>query len=69
VKFAFIETKEVAFSVNAMFQALSISSSGYHAWKKRPASPRARADAQLTSCRREGNRRSIGRGASSKPVS
>jgi putative transposase len=48
VKFAFIESKEVAFPVNAMCQALSISSSGYYAWKKRPASPRARADAQLT---------------------
>ena len=48
MKFAFIEAKEVAFPVTAMCQALSISSSGYYAWKKRPASPRATADAQLT---------------------
>jgi putative transposase len=47
VKFAFIEAKEVAYPVNAMCRALAISSSGYYAWKKRPASPRAKADAQL----------------------
>jgi putative transposase len=47
VKFAFIEEKKVAFPVEPMCRVLGVSSSGYYAWQKRPASPRTKADARL----------------------
>lgn len=47
MKFAFIAAKEVAFPVSVMCSVLEVSSSGFYAWKNRPAPPRAKADAQL----------------------
>jgi putative transposase len=46
VKFAFIASKEVAFPVLTMCHVLGVSTSGYYAWKKRPA-PRRASDDQL----------------------
>lgn len=46
MKFAFIE-KKVAFPVEPMCRVLGVSSSGYYAWQKRPASERSKADARL----------------------
>ena len=47
MKFAFIASKEVAFPVLTMCKALRVTRSGFYAWKKRPKSARAKADAQL----------------------
>jgi putative transposase len=49
VKFAFIEEKKVAFPVEPMCRVLGVSSSGYYAWQKRPASPRTKADESVRS--------------------
>jgi putative transposase len=47
VKFAFIETSQVAFPIGLMCEVLEVSRSGYYAWKKAPTSVRAKSDAQL----------------------
>ena len=47
MKFAFIEERKVAFPVEPMCRVLGVSSSGYYAWKERPAAARRTADAQL----------------------
>ena len=36
-----------AYPITAMCRALDVSESGYHAWRKRPPSKRARANARL----------------------
>ncbi len=47
MKFAIIEEKKVAFPVEPMCRLLGVSSSGYYAWQKRPASEKTKADARL----------------------
>jgi putative transposase len=47
LKFEFIETNRNSFPVRTMCTVLEASSSGYYAWRKRPASARERANAAL----------------------
>lgn len=47
MKFAFIAEEQVAFSIVALCRVLEISTSGYHAWARRPASPRSLRDEEL----------------------
>lgn len=46
--FGFIAARKTEHSVKTMCRVLGVSRSGYHAWKRRPPSPRARADEALT---------------------
>jgi putative transposase len=48
MKFAFIAAQQVAFSVKSLCKALSVTRSGFYAWRKRPASASSKSDAQLT---------------------
>jgi putative transposase len=60
VKFAFIAAKEVAFPVVAMCRMLEVSTSGYYAWKARPAPKRANEDRLLAAEIAEAHERSRG---------
>ena len=46
--FGFIEAKKAEHSIKLMCRVLEVSRSGYHAWVRRPPSPRAVQDARLT---------------------
>jgi putative transposase len=46
--FGFIAARKTEHSVKTMCRVLGVSRSGYHAWQRRPPSPRARRDAALT---------------------
>jgi putative transposase len=45
--FAFIDTEKTAFPIAFMCRRLGVSTAGYYAWKQRPPSPRAVADARI----------------------
>jgi len=47
VKYGRIETLRQHYPVAAMCRVLAVSENGYHAWRKRPPSPRAQANARL----------------------
>ena len=46
--YRFIAARKTEHSVKTMCRVLEVSRSGYHAWQRRPLSPRARRDAALT---------------------
>jgi putative transposase len=46
--FGFIAARKTEHSVKTMCRVLGVSRSGYHAWQRRPPSPRSRADAALS---------------------
>ena len=46
--FGFIAAKKAEHSIKLMCRVLEVSRSGFHAWAKRPPSPRAVKDARLT---------------------
>lgn len=60
MKFRAIRDNIGRFAVSLMCSALGVSTSGYHAWRARPASPRARANGQLLQRIREAHQRSRG---------
>lgn len=47
MKFAFILAEKAFFPITVLCRVLGVSCSGFHAWRKRPQAPRARANAQL----------------------
>jgi putative transposase len=58
--FRLIEAERARFSVPLMCRILGVSRSGYYAWKNRPPSARAKADAALTEQIRHIHQRSRG---------
>jgi transposase InsO family protein len=48
VRFGFIETEKASYPVALLCRVLQVSRSGFYAWRKRPAPPRAAADQRLT---------------------
>jgi len=48
IVFGFVLAKKAEHSITIMCRVLEVSRSGYHAWIKRPPSPRAVQDARLT---------------------
>jgi len=51
--FRLIETEKASFPVAFLCRSLGVSTSGYYAWRKRPPSARAVADAGLTTTIRQ----------------
>ena len=47
MRFRFVEAEKAIYPVRLLCRCLAISRAGYYAWRKRPASNRAREDAQL----------------------
>lgn len=47
MRFAFIHAEKACFPIAAMCRVLGVTRQGYHAYAKRPPSPRVRADAEL----------------------
>jgi putative transposase len=58
--FRFVERERANYPVATMCRVLGVSTSGYYAWRRRPASPRSLADAVLTEMIRTIHRESHG---------
>ncbi len=61
MKFAFISEQKVAFSIVVMCRVFEVSTSGYHAWRRRPVAERVRRDAELAEHVRAAHEDSKGR--------